>query len=83
LDDEDAVLLSDTLPTGYFGAQLGDIAEGDVVAVWFRPGRLVCGEVGLADGCWAGHRVDHLEYRLEKARSFAVRRRRSPAHSPI
>jgi hypothetical protein len=30
MDDDDAVLLTDALPTGYFGAQLGDIVEGDV-----------------------------------------------------
>ncbi|HEX6758811.1 MAG TPA: alcohol dehydrogenase catalytic domain-containing protein, partial [Propionibacteriaceae bacterium] len=34
MDDEDAVLLTDALATGYFGAQLADIAEGDVVAVF-------------------------------------------------
>lgn len=34
MDDEDAVLLTDGLATGYFGAQLGDIAEGDVVTVF-------------------------------------------------
>jgi alcohol dehydrogenase len=72
LDDEDAVMLTDALPTGYFGAQLGDIAEGDVVLV------LGAGPVGLyaAKSAWlmgAGRVivVDHLEYRLEKARTFA------------
>ena len=34
MDDEDAVLLTDALPTGYFGAQLGDIVEGDIVVVF-------------------------------------------------
>ena len=34
MDDEDAVLLTDALATGYFGAQLGDIAEGEVVVVF-------------------------------------------------
>ncbi|MFL6169019.1 MAG: zinc-dependent alcohol dehydrogenase [Ornithinibacter sp.] len=72
LADEDAVLLTDALSTGYFGAQLGDIAEGDVVVVFGA------GPVGLfaAKSAWlmgAGRVivVDHLEYRLEKARSFA------------
>ena len=70
--DEDAVLLTDALPTGYFGAQLGDISEGDVVVVFGA------GPVGLfaARSAWlmgAGRVivVDHLEYRLEKARTFA------------
>jgi len=72
LADEDAVLLTDALSTGYFGAQLGDISEGDVVVVFGA------GPVGLfaAKSAWlmgAGRVivVDHLEYRLEKARSFA------------
>ena len=72
LSDEDAVLLTDACPTGYFGAQLGDIVEGDVVVVFGA------GPVGLfaARSAWlmgAGRVivVDHLEYRLEKARSFA------------
>ena len=72
MDDEDAVLLTDALATGYFGAQLADIVEGDVVIV------LGAGPVGLyaARSAWlmgAGRVIviDHLEYRLEKARSFA------------
>jgi threonine dehydrogenase-like Zn-dependent dehydrogenase len=72
MDDEDAVLLTDAAPTGYFGAQLGDIVEGDVVIVFGA------GPVGLlaAKSAWlmgAGRVIviDHLDYRLEKARDFA------------
>jgi alcohol dehydrogenase len=72
MDEEDAVLLTDALATGYFGAQLGDITEGDTVAVFGA------GPVGLfaAKSAWlmgAGRVIviDHLEYRLEKARTFA------------
>jgi threonine dehydrogenase-like Zn-dependent dehydrogenase len=72
MSDEDAVLLTDALPTGYFGAQLGDIAEGDTVVVFGA------GPVGLyaAKSAWlmgAGRVVvvDHLQPRLEKARTFA------------
>jgi alcohol dehydrogenase len=72
MSDEDAVLLTDAVPTGYFGAQLGDIAEGDTVVVFGA------GPVGLfaAKSAWlmgAGRVVvvDQLEYRLEKARTFA------------
>lgn len=70
--EEDAVLCTDALATGYFGAQLADIVEGDVVVV------LGAGPVGLfaARSAWlmgAGRVivVDHLEERLEKARTFA------------
>ncbi len=72
LSDEDAVLCTDALATGYFGAQLADIEQGDVVAVFGA------GPVGLfaAASAWlmgAGRVivVDHLDYRLEKARTFA------------
>ena len=34
MDDEDALLLTDAFSTGYFGAQLGDIVEGDTVVVF-------------------------------------------------
>lgn len=72
MSDEDAVLLTDACPTGYFGAQLGDIVEGDTVVVFGA------GPVGLfaARSAWlmgAGRVlvVDHLDHRLEKARTFA------------
>jgi threonine dehydrogenase-like Zn-dependent dehydrogenase len=34
LTDEQALFLTDILPTGYMGAEMCDIANGDVVAVW-------------------------------------------------
>jgi threonine dehydrogenase-like Zn-dependent dehydrogenase len=34
LTDEQVLFLSDILPTGYMGAEMCDIADGDVVAVW-------------------------------------------------
>lgn len=72
MDEEDAVLCTDALATGYFGAQLADITEGDVVIVFGA------GPVGLfaARSAWlmgAGRVivVDHLDDRLEMARTFA------------
>ena len=72
MSDEDAVLLTDACPTGYFGAQLGDIVEGDTVVVFGA------GPVGLfaAKSVWlmgAGRVlvVDQLEHRLAMARTFA------------
>jgi threonine dehydrogenase-like Zn-dependent dehydrogenase len=72
LSAEDALMLTDAFSTGYFGAQLGEIAEGDTVAVFGA------GPVGLAAArsAWffgAGRVivVDHVDYRLEKARQFA------------
>ena len=72
MHEEDAVLLTDAAATGYFGAQLGEIVEGDTVVV------LGAGPVGLiaAQASWlmgAGRVivVDHLVERLEKARTMA------------
>jgi len=72
ISDEDALLMTDALATGYFGAQLGDISEGDTVVVFGA------GPVGLyaAKSAWlmgAGRVIviDHIDYRLEKARTFA------------
>ena len=72
LDDEDALMMTDALATGYFGAQIADIEEGDTVIVFGA------GPVGLfaAKSAWlmgAGRVivVDHLDYRLAKAREFA------------
>jgi threonine dehydrogenase-like Zn-dependent dehydrogenase len=69
---DDAVLLTDALPTGYQAAEMGEIAEGDTVVVFGA------GPVGLfaAKSAWlmgAGRVivVDHVEYRLEFARRWA------------
>ncbi len=72
IDDEDALMLTDAFSTGYFGAQLADITEGDTAVVFGA------GPVGLAAArsCWlmgAGRVivVDHLDYRLRKAEQFS------------
>src|SRR5438128_10053511 len=72
MDDEDAVLLTDACPTGYFGAQLGDIAEGDTVVVFGAgPVGLVAAQSAWLMGAGRVIVIDHLDYRLEKARTFA------------
>lgn len=72
ISDEDALMMTDALATGYFGAQLGGIREGDTVVVFGS------GPVGLfaAKSSWlmgAGRVIviDHLDYRLRKAKEFA------------
>ncbi len=81
LSDEDALLLTDAFSTGYFGAQLGDIVEGDTVVV------LGAGPVGLAAarsaslmGAGRVISIDQLDYRLEKAASFAYAETRNYTH---
>jgi len=72
MSEEDALLLTDACPTGYQGAEMGSIKEGDTVVVFGA------GPVGLfaAKSAWlmgAGRVivVDHLDYRLERAQQFA------------
>ena len=69
---EDAVLLTDVVPTGYQAAEMGDIRENDTVVIFGA------GPIGLlaARSAWlmgAGRVivVDHVDYRLDFARRFA------------
>ena len=69
---DDAVLLTDALPTGYQAAEMGEIEEGDTVVVFGA------GPVGIfaAKSAWllgAGRVivVDHVEYRLEFVKHYA------------
>ena len=72
MDDESVLFLSDILPTGYQGAEMGDIRTGDTVIVFGA------GPVGLfaMRSAWllgAGRviAVDQLDDRLEFARRWA------------
>ena len=70
--DEDAVLLTDAAATGYFGAQLGSIVEGDTVVVFGAgPVGLVAAQSAWLMGAGRVIVVDHVEHRLAKAREFA------------
>lgn len=69
VSDDQAILLSDVFPTGYFGADMADIKHGHTVAVFG------CGAVGqfaIASAKLMGASrvlaVDHLPDRLEMAR---------------
>ncbi|HLT03524.1 MAG TPA: zinc-dependent alcohol dehydrogenase [Pseudomonas sp.] len=69
LSDDQAILLSDIFPTGYFGAELAEIKPGDTVAVFG------CGPVGqfaiasaLLLGAGQVYAIDRLEDRLRMAR---------------
>ncbi|HZX18073.1 MAG TPA: zinc-dependent alcohol dehydrogenase [Pseudomonas sp.] len=69
ISDDQAILLSDIFPTGYFGAELAEIGSGDTVAVFG------CGPVGqfaIASAKLLGasrvFAIDRLEDRLHMAR---------------
>lgn len=68
--DDQAILLSDIFPTGYFGAELADIKRGNTVAVFG------CGPVGqfaivsaLMLGAGRVIAIDRVPSRLEMARN--------------
>ncbi len=70
--DEQALFLSDILPTGWMAAEQGNIQPGDVVAVWG------CGPVGQFSivsayllGAERVIAIDRFPYRLEMARTRA------------
>jgi threonine dehydrogenase-like Zn-dependent dehydrogenase len=72
MEEEDVLFLSDILPTGYQGAEMGNIQPGDTVVVFG------CGPVGIfaQKSAWlmgAGRviAVDHVPYRLEFARKYS------------
>jgi threonine dehydrogenase-like Zn-dependent dehydrogenase len=56
MDPDDAVLLTDVVPTGYQAAEMGGIQLGDTVVV-FGAGRVII--------------IDHIDYRLEFAEKYA------------
>ena len=69
VSDEQAILISDIFPTGYFGAEMAEIEAGDTVAVFG------CGPVGqfvIASAKLLGagriFAIDHVESRLEMAK---------------
>ena len=72
MDPDDAVLLTDVVPTGYQAAEMAGIQTGDTVVVFGA------GPIGImaAKSAWlfgAGRVIiiDHLEYRLEFASRYA------------
>ncbi len=71
--DDQAILISDIFPTGYFGADIADIGPGDTVAV------MGCGPVGLFAVISARLMdaarviaIDHHPSRLEAARDLGA-----------
>lgn len=68
MSDDDAILLSDILPTSWFGARLAEVSDGDTVAVF---GGGIVGQLAAAAAVEQGAGrvllVDHLPDRLEWA----------------
>lgn len=72
MDDEQALFLTDILPTGYMGAEMCDIKPGDVVAVW---GAGPVGQFAMVSAFLLGAErviaIDRFPYRLDMARDKA------------
>jgi S-(hydroxymethyl)glutathione dehydrogenase/alcohol dehydrogenase len=71
MDLDDAVLLTDVVPTGYQAAEMGGIQVGDTVAIFGAgPIGLMAARCAWLFGAGRVIVVDHLEYRLDFARGW-------------
>lgn len=72
MDPDDAVLLTDVLPTGYQAAEMGGIKTGDNVVVFGAgPVGIMAAKCAWLFGAGRVIVIDHLEYRLEFVRNYA------------
>ena len=72
MDPDDAVLLTDVVPTGYQAAEMGGIQPGDTVVVFgVGPIGIMAARCAWLFGAGRVIVIDHIEYRLEFARNYA------------
>jgi threonine dehydrogenase-like Zn-dependent dehydrogenase len=72
MDPDDAVLLTDVVPTGYQAAEMGGIKKGDTVVVFGAgPVGIMAAKCSWLFGAARVIIIDHLEYRLEFAKNYA------------
>ena len=72
MDPDDAVLLTDVVPTGYQAAEMGGIKTGDTVVVFGAgPVGIMAAKCAWLFGAGRVIVIDHLEYRLDFVRSYA------------
>jgi threonine dehydrogenase-like Zn-dependent dehydrogenase len=71
--DEQALYLSDVIPTAYFGTEMGEVKEGDSVAIWGL------GPIGLMVAKWCQIRgasrvigIDSVTERIDKAKTLGI-----------
>lgn len=71
MDPDDAVLLTDVVPTGYQAAEMGGIQRGDTVVVFGAgPVGLLAARCAWLFGAGRVIVIDHVDYRLEFARTY-------------
>src|SRR3954469_21350081 len=72
MDLDDAVLLTDVVPTGYQAAEMGGIQPGDTVAVFGAgPVGIMAARCAWLFGAGRVIVIDCVDYRLEFARKYA------------
>jgi threonine dehydrogenase-like Zn-dependent dehydrogenase len=72
LDLDDAVLLTDVVPTGYQAAEMGGIQKGDTVVVFGAgPVGIMAAKCAWLFGAGRVIVIDHIDYRLEFVRQYA------------
>lgn len=72
MDPDDAVLLTDVVPTGYQAAEMGGIQPGDTVVVFGAgPIGIMAAKCAWLFGAGRVILIDRLDYRLEFAEKFA------------
>jgi threonine dehydrogenase-like Zn-dependent dehydrogenase len=72
MDPDDAVLLTDVVPTGYQAAEMAGIQPGDTVVVFGAgPVGIMAARCAWLFGAGRVIIIDHIEYRLEFARNYA------------
>ena len=72
MDPDDAVLLTDVVPTGYQAAEMGGIQPGDTVVVFGAgPIGIMAAKCAWLFGAGRVIIIDYIEYRLEFAERYA------------
>jgi threonine dehydrogenase-like Zn-dependent dehydrogenase len=72
MDWDDAVLLTDVVPTGYQAVEMGGVRHGDTVVIFGAgPIGIMAAKCAWLFGAARVIVIDHLEYRLEFARNYA------------
>jgi threonine dehydrogenase-like Zn-dependent dehydrogenase len=71
MDPDDAVLLTDVVPTGYQAAEMGGIQKGDTVVVFGAgPVGIMAARCAWLFGAGRVIVIDHIDYRLQFARDY-------------
>jgi threonine dehydrogenase-like Zn-dependent dehydrogenase len=72
MDHDDAVLLTDVVPTGYQAAEMGGIKTGDTVVIFGAgPVGIMAAKCAWLFGAGRVIIIDRLDYRLEFAKEYA------------